>query len=122
MTVTSAAGALLNLGADTPILRRLVDGALIRNPSHAFGWLWSGWIRTVCGESDVAIEHFRTSLRLDPRAERKAFHLTGMGICHFFQRRLDQAATLLEASFQELPTYSLTIWFLAACKRADGPA
>lgn len=115
MSVTSAAGALLNLGEDANLLKPWVDGALARNPSHAFGWLWSGWIRTVAGEADVAIEHFEMSLRLDPRASRRAFHLTGIGICHFWQRRLDQAASALEASFHELPSYAMTTWFLAAC-------
>jgi adenylate cyclase len=115
MTVTSAAGALLSLGEDPNLLKRWVDGALARNPSHAFGWLWSGWIRTVSGEPDLAIEHFEMSFRLDPRTMRRSFHLTGMGICHFFQRRFDKAAAVLEASFLELPTYTLTLWFLAAC-------
>jgi adenylate cyclase len=115
MTITSAAGALLNLGEDTNVLKRMVDGALARNPSHAIGWMWSGWIRTVSGEAEVAIEHFEMSRRLDPQASRRAFHLTGMGICHFWQRRFDQATGLLEASFEELPTYAMTAWFLAAC-------
>jgi adenylate cyclase len=114
-TVTSAAGALLNSGEDPKVLKGLVDSALARNPSHAFGWLWSGWIRTVSGEADLAIEHFEISMRLDPRMTRRAFHLTGMGICHFFQRRFDEAAAALAASFRELPTYPLTMWFLASC-------
>jgi adenylate cyclase len=114
-TVTSAAGALLIIGEDTKVLKGLVDGALVRNPSHAFGYLWSGWIRTVSGEADLGIEHFEMSLRLDPRTMRRAFHLTGMGICHFFQRRFDKAAVVLETSFRELPTYPLTMWFLASC-------
>jgi adenylate cyclase len=113
-TVTSAAGALLNI-EDPRVLKELVDGALAINPSHAFGWLWSGWIRTVSGEADLGIEHFEMSLRLDPRALRRAFHLTGMGICHFFQLRFDKAAAVLETSFRELPTYPITLWFLAAC-------
>jgi adenylate cyclase len=115
MTVTSAAGALLSVSEDTNVLKRMVDGALASNPSHAFGWLWSGWIRTVSGEADLAIEHFEMSLRLDPRAERRAFHLTGLGVCHFWQRRFDQAAAILEAAFHELPSYAMTMWFLAAC-------
>jgi adenylate cyclase len=113
-TVTSAAGALLNI-EDPRVLKELVDGALAINPSHAFGWMWSGWIRTVSGEADLGIQHFEMSLRLDPRALRRAFHLTGMGICHFFQRRFDMAAAVLETSFRELPTYPITLWFLAAC-------
>lgn len=115
LSVTSAAGALLNLGEDANLLKPWVDGALARNPSHAFGWLWSGWIRTVAGEAEAAIEHFEMSLRLDPRASRRAFHLTGIGICHFWQRRFDQAAAVLEASFHELPSNAMTTWFLAAC-------
>ena len=113
-TVTSAAGALMNTGENIETLKRLVDGALARNPSHAFAWLWSGWMRTVSGESGLAIRHFETSLRLDPRATRKAFHLTGIGMCHFFEGRLDEACRILEISFNELPSYSLTGWFLAA--------
>jgi adenylate cyclase len=113
-TVTSAAGALMDTGENIETLKRLVDGALARNPSHAFGWMWSGWMRTVSGESDLAITHFETSLRLDPRATRKAFHLTGIGMCHFFESRFDEACRILEISFNELPSYSLTVWFLAA--------
>lgn len=115
MTIISVAGALLNLGEDTHLLKRMVDGALARNPSHAIGWMWSGWIRTVSGESELAIEHFEISQRLDPRASRRAFHLTGMGICRFWQRRFDQAASLLEESLDELPSYAMTKWALAAC-------
>ena len=113
-TVTSAAGALMNTGESIETLKRLVDGALARNPSHAFGWMWSGWMRTLSGESDLAITHFETSLRLDPRATRKAFHLTGIGMCHFFESRFDEASRILEISFNELPSYSITAWFLAA--------
>ena len=72
-------------------------------------------MRTVSGESDLAIEHFETSMRLDPRMARRAFHLTGLGMCHFFEARFDEARRNLEASFHELPTYPLTGWFLAAC-------
>ena len=113
-TVTSAAGALMNTGESIETLKRLVDGALARNPSHAFGWMWSGWMRTLSGESDLAITHFETSLRLDPRATRKAFHLTGIGMCHFFESRFGEACRMLEISFNELPSYSITAWFLAA--------
>jgi adenylate cyclase len=113
-TITSAAGALMNTGESIETLKRLVDGALARNPSHAFGWLWSGWLRTLSGESDLAIIHFETSLRLDPRATRKAFHLTGIGMCHFFEAHFDEACRILEISFNELPSYSITAWFLAA--------
>jgi adenylate cyclase len=55
------------------------------NPSSAFGWLWS---HTIAAETELAIEHFDSSMRLDRRAARKAFHLTALGVCHFFGKRL----------------------------------
>jgi adenylate cyclase len=115
-----AVGALLNLGSDANALKGLVDRALAHNPSHAYGWLWSGWVRAAAGESDLAIEHFDKSMRLDPRSTRRAFHLTGIGVCHFFQRRFDKAVAILDESFRELPTYPLTMWFLAACYAQTG--
>jgi adenylate cyclase len=120
VTVLMAVGALLNLGSDANALKGLVDRALAHNPSHAYGWLWSGWVRAAAGESDLAIEHFEKSMRLDPRSTRWAFHLTGIGVCHFFQRRFDKAAAILDESFRELPTYPLTMWFLAACYAQTG--
>jgi adenylate cyclase len=120
VTVLMAVGALLNLGSDANALKGLVDRALAHNPSHAYGWLWSGWVRAAAGESDLAIEHFERSMRLDPRSTRRAFHLTGIGVCHFFQRRFDKAAAILDESFRELPTYPLTMWFLAACYAQTG--
>jgi len=95
-TVGHAAGALMNFGEDINVLKVLIDNTIARNPSSAFSWFWSGWMRTFSGEADVAIDHFDKSLRLDPRATRLAFHLTGIGICHFFRRRFDQAAAALE--------------------------
>jgi adenylate cyclase len=120
VTVLMAVGALLNLGSDANALKGLVDRALAHNPSHAYGWLWSGWVRAAAGESDLAIEHFEKSMRLDPRSARRAFHLTGIGVCHFFQRRFDKAVAILDESFRELPTYPLTMWFLAACYAQTG--
>ena len=120
VTVLMAVGALLNLGSDANALKGPVDRALAHNPSHAYGWLWSGWVRAAAGESDLAIEHFEKSMRLDPRSTRRAFHLTGIGVCHFFQRRFDKAAAILDESFRELPTYPLTMWFLAACYAQTG--
>jgi adenylate cyclase len=115
VTIGMAAGALVNIGEDARVLKDLADRAIARNPNSAFAWQWSGWAHAASGENDLAIEHFEMSLRLDPRAARKAFHLTGIGMCHFFQRRLARAAEYLESAHAELPSYPLTHWVLAAC-------
>jgi adenylate cyclase len=105
----------MNFGEDINVLKVLIDNTIARNPSSAFSWFWSGWMRTFSGEADLAIDHFEKSLRLDPRATRLAFHLTGIGICHFFRRRFDQAAAVLETSLHELPSYPTTSRFLISC-------
>jgi TolB-like protein len=114
-TVSLAAGALMNFGEDINVLKGVIDNVLARNPSSTMGWFWSGWIRTFAGEFDLAIQHFDKSLRLDPRTTRLAFHRTGIGICHFYNRQFDQAIAMLEASLHEVPDYPTTSRFLCAC-------
>jgi adenylate cyclase len=91
----------------------LIDRALELNPSFALGWLRSGWLRLWSGQPDLAIEHFERSLRLNPR--RKMPASLGIGVAHFFARRLDQAAALLLLSMQEHGNWAPTHRFLASC-------
>jgi TolB-like protein/class 3 adenylate cyclase/tetratricopeptide (TPR) repeat protein len=91
----------------------LIDRSLELNPSFAMGWQRSGWLRSWSGQTDLAIEHFEKSLRLNPR--RKAGALLGIGVAHFFARRLDKAAAMLSLSLQENPSWAPTYRFLASC-------
>ena len=77
------------------------------------GWQRSGWLRSWSGQTDLAIEHFEKSLRLNPR--RKAGALLGIGVAHFFARRLDKAAAMLLLSLQENPSWVPAYRFLASC-------
>jgi adenylate cyclase len=91
----------------------LIDRSLELNPSFAIGWSRSAWLRLWNGQTDLAIEHFEKSLRLNPR--RKAPASFGIGVAHFFARRLDQAAATLLLSLQENPNWAHTYRFLASC-------
>ena len=91
----------------------LIDRALELNPSFAMGWARSGWIRLWNGQTDVAIEHFEKALRLSPR--RRAAANLGIGVAHFFARRLDKAVAVLLLSLQENPNWAPTYRFLASC-------
>src|SRR3984893_16790678 len=86
---------------------RLAMGTVALSPSRAHSWLVSGWVRVWAGEPEVAIEHFYTSLRVDPRGLRP-MHALGIGIARFFSRRFDDALPLLHASRQELPNFGET--------------
>jgi pentatricopeptide repeat protein len=54
------------------------------------------------------------SLRLNPR-EQRANPLMGIGVAHFFARRLEEARAALLRSLQEKPNWVPTYRFLASC-------
>jgi tetratricopeptide (TPR) repeat protein len=62
----------------------------------------------------LSLEHFDKYLRLSPR-DRWPAYLAGIGIALFLSRRFDEAATKLQAALQELPSFTQTYRFLAAC-------
>jgi TolB-like protein len=113
-TLGRAAYVLAYCGEDIDAATALIDRSLRINPSFAYGWQWSGWLRLWAGSPDVAIDHIERSLRLDPRDPNGAA-LAVNGIAHFFARRLDQARTMLWLSLQEHPDWVPTNRFLAAC-------
>jgi len=92
----------------------LMGRSLAINPSFAEGWYSSGVLRNFAGQPDLAITHLETSLRLNPR-DRKARHLTAIGVAHFFSRRFGDAAASLVVSVEAIPGWVVTYRFLAAC-------
>jgi TolB-like protein/class 3 adenylate cyclase len=101
-------------GEEIDVVISLLDHGLELNPSAARGWQWSGWLRAWAGEPDLAIKHFETSLRLNPR-EQRANPLMGIGVAHFFAGRLEEGRTTLLRSLQEKPNWVPTYRFLASC-------
>jgi adenylate cyclase len=99
-------------GIDTALA--MIDRALVLNPSFAYAWQWSGWLRLFAGQADVAIQHFETSMRLNPRGQRGQ-HLSGVGMAHFVNRRFDAALAALRISLEEVPAFAPTYRALAAC-------
>ena len=101
-------------GEDIDAALALIDRALALNPSFAFGWYWSGWVYTFAGQLELAIKHFETSMRLNPRGQR-GFHLAGIGMAHFLGHRFTDAMAVLRISIEEVPTFTPTYPTLAAC-------
>jgi len=115
-TVLGQAALVLGyFGEDINAALALIDRALALNPSSARAWYWSGVLRVYAGRVGLAIEHFNSSLHLSPRDPTRGRSLTGIGIAQFFDQRYDEAAAMLLASLQELPTYAPTYRFLASC-------
>jgi adenylate cyclase len=109
-----AAMVLGRFGEDIATALAMIDRALVLNPSFAYGWYWSGWLRLFAGQADVAIQHFETSMRLNPRGQR-GYHLGGVGMAHFVNRRFDAALAVLRISLEEVPAFTPTHRTLAAC-------
>jgi TolB-like protein/class 3 adenylate cyclase len=109
-----SAYVLAYFGEDIDAAIQLIDRALALNPSYAYGWLWSGWLRLWAGQPQLAISHFESSLRLSPHA-RTASTLMGMGVGYFFTQRFEDAVAMLLRSLQEQPDWAPTYRMLAAC-------
>jgi TolB-like protein/class 3 adenylate cyclase len=92
-TLGRAAHALGYSGGDLDAATALVDRCLELNPSYASGWINSGWLKLWAGQPDLAIEHLETGLRLNPR-DRQHGAVMGIGVGHFFARRLDLVARI----------------------------
>jgi TolB-like protein len=110
----NAALALAYFGEDIGAMIALVDRALTLNPNFARGWNLSGVLRIWSGQTDVAIEHLETALRLSPRARVGTIPLN-IGAAHFFARRFDQALPQLMLALQDDPSYPQVYRYLAAC-------
>jgi TolB-like protein/class 3 adenylate cyclase len=109
-----SAYVLAYFGEDIDAAIQLIDRALALNPSYAYGWLWSGWLRLWAGQPQLAISHFESSLRLSPHA-RTANTLMGIGVSYFFTQRFEDAVAMLLRSLQEQPDWAPTYRMLAAC-------
>ena len=108
-----AASVLGYFGEDIDAMMALVDRALALNPSYAQGWHISGWLRLWAGQTDLAIKHFETSARLDPR--RDALKLPGIGQAHFFNRRFGDALENLLMARHATMSHVSSYRFLASC-------
>jgi pentatricopeptide repeat protein len=109
-----AAVVLGFFGEDIDAALALMDRALALNPSFAHAWYWSGWLRLFAGDTDLAIQHFETSMRLNPRGQRGR-RQSGIGMAHFLNRRFDDALAVLRVSLEEVPIFTATYRSLAAC-------
>jgi adenylate cyclase len=101
-------------GEDLDAALAMIDRALLLNPSFAQAWYWSGWLRLFAGLAEPAIQHFETSMRLNPRSQR-GFHLAGIGWAHFVNHRFEDALVALRVSLEEVPAFAPAYRALAAC-------
>ena len=112
--LANAAVVLGSLGEDIDVAIGSIDRALALNPSFARGWVWSARLRNYVGQPDLAIKHFKTSLRLSPRDRMGTFSLP-LGNAYFLKHQFEDAAAILVASLEQAPGLPVGYQLLASC-------
>ena len=92
----------------------MIDRALQLNPNLAWAWLFSGWVKVLIGEPEIAIERFARAMRLSPQ-DPQIFNMhMGTAAGHFFAGRYAEAFSWAETSVREQPNYILPTSMAAA--------
>jgi adenylate cyclase len=112
--LANAAVVIGSLGEDIDVAIGSIDRSLALNPSFARGWVWSARLRNFAGQPDLAIEHFKTSLRLSPRDRMGTFSLP-LGTSYFLKHQFGDAAAILLASLEQAPNLPVVYQLLASC-------
>ena len=112
--LANSALALGLFGEDIATALGLADRSLQLNPSYARGWRVSGNLRLWAGQYDQGIEHLEKFFRLSPLENRRPIYLL-IGMGHFFARRVEKAAEMLNLSLQQGSEWPPTPRFVASC-------
>jgi len=113
MVLGLAAYTLGGAGEDMIEALEVIERSLRLNPISTESWRWSGWLRLLSGDPDIAITHFENALHLYLRDGHPGIFM-GIGVCHFFSRRFQEATELLIRSLQLHSSWVSALRFLAA--------
>jgi tetratricopeptide (TPR) repeat protein len=119
VTVVHAAQTLACFGEDIGVMIALIDRALRLNPSYARGWLVSGILRLMAGNTEVAIAHCEAAARLSPRVRIGGVnHITGAA--HLAAGEFKQAETRLQLAIHDQSEFPDPYRLLASCYALQG--
>ena len=101
----------------------LIARALALDPSFAWGWLVSAWIKGWSGEPETAIAHAASAMRLSPTDPHTFTMRTATASAHFFAGRYGEALAWAEEVTWERPGFLIAATVVAAAAAlADRPA
>ena len=102
-TILTGLGAAYAIVRNHVLAERLLQRALLLDPSSAWAWNRSGWVHCYLDHPEVAVEHFERALRLSPFDPMNFNALVGIGVAHLGAERLDAAALCLEKALLDQP-------------------
>src|SRR6267378_1881747 len=120
VALTRGGHALAHLAGDLDGGIALVDKALVLNPNLAAAWFLGGFLRTVRGDPDAAIEFFTRAMRFSPLDPEMFRMQAGMALSHLFAGRFDMASSWAEQSFRQLPSFLAAVAIIAASHALAG--
>jgi len=120
VALTRAGHALAHLADDVAGGIALLDRALVLNANLASAWFLGGFLRIWNGEPDDAIEHFAHAMRLSPLDPEMYRMQAGLAAAHLFAGRFDDAASLAEQAYRQLPSFLMVVSVIAASHALAG--
>jgi len=120
VALTRGGHALAHLVGDLDGGIALIDRALMLNPNLAAAWFLGGFLRTLNGDPDTAIEFLTRAMRFSPLDPEMFRMQAGMALSHLFAGRFDLASTWAEQSFRESPTFLAVVAVIAASHALAG--
>jgi TolB-like protein len=120
VALTRGGHALAHLAGEVDTGIALIDKALVLNPNLAAAWFLGGFLRTVRGDPDAAIEFLTRAMRFSPLDPEMFRMQAGMALSHLFAGRFDEASLWAEQSFREAPTFLAVVATIAASHALAG--
>jgi TolB-like protein len=114
--------ALAYLVDDADAGAAFINRALVINPNLTVAWYFSGWVKILLGEPEVAIDHFAHSMRLSPLDPVIFAARIGTACAHFFAGRYDEASSWAEQVLREKPKLPPAVHEEALCVAAASNA
>ena len=120
VALTRGGHALAHLVGDLDGGIALIDRALMLNPNLAAAWFLGGFLRTLHGDPDTAIEFLARAMRFSPLDPEMFRMQAGMALSHLFAGRFDLASTWAEQTFRQSPTFLAVVAVIAASHALAG--
>jgi len=120
IALTRGGHALAHFIGDLDMSIALLDRALVLDPNLAAAWFLAGFLRTVHGDPDGALEYFARAMRFSPLDPEMFRMQAGLALAHLLAGRFDVAVSCAEKACREWPSFLLAVAIIAASHALAG--
>lgn len=97
--------ALARVGGDLDGGAAYIERAIALNPNLASAWNFSGFVKALLGQPEVAIEHIAKAIRFNPLDPSLYSMQAGTALAYFLAGRYDDALEWSEKTMREKPNF-----------------